>query len=693
MSDPDPELPRPLLVLRAAAAKVRSRQAPLARETSDVRRFHGVWAAGIVGAVAIAVVLAIDLGPAGLRSPAPLSRSHQNAGLECDGCHKEQNSNRGCTSCHGAHPSTRSTHRRLASAGELACTTCHVAHGGESLVFLPTGEALHHSGGRERILASAIDGFRPARVTTLPLVPSDRCAACHTLTAERDPISRCVARAAFDAGARPWVLCFDEHRSVATAGPGGAQVGERPPERDAAAEAARALLASRSAVVASASFLRPFGWIAAAMLAGLGALFVARFGRRSPSPALPVAAPRAATTVRLPQIDATTCLGCYACVDACPYDVLEVERYVAKLARPDDCCGLTLCEQRCPNGSLLVRDAGASGATAERPMVDDRLEVIESPGLYLAGDLTGLPLIKNAINQGALAVRAIGDSLSDTRAVLGRRSSDALDLIIVGAGPAGISAALEAKARGMTYSVLEQGSVAESIRSFPRGKLVFDQPLGMPVVGDLWLDECTKEELLGKWLRIVRRERLPIREGFRVTEIERLEGGPPLGLFAVHSLGAAGEQRVERCRRLLLAIGRRGSPRKLGVEIPESMADRVHYALADARSFAGQRVVVVGLGDVAMEAALALSRQPDTRVVVSYRGEGFRRGKARNIDEIRRALEAGRLQLISFSEVTKIEASRVVLKTPDGDRSVDCDALFVMIGALASASLLEAARS
>ena len=138
--------------------------------------------------------------------------------------------------------------------------------------------------------------------------------------------------------------------------------------------------------------------------------------------------------------------------------------------------------------------------------------------------------------------------------------------------------------------------------------------------------------------------------------------------------------------------GRRGSPRKLGLDIPDTMADCVHYALADARSFAGQRVLVIGLGDVAMEAALALSRQPETRVTVSYRGDDFRRGKARNIEEMRRAIDTKRLELVWQSEVAGIEPSRAVLQTLAGERPIDCDAVFVMIGAVASGTLLESAR-
>jgi len=383
--------------------------------------------------------------------------------------------------------------------------------------------------------------------------------------------------------------------------------------------------------------------------------------------------------VRLPQINTATCIGCYACVDACPYDVLEIQDYIAMVVRPSDCCGLTLCEQRCPNGSLVVRD----GAPIEdRPRLDATLQSLDVPGVWLAGDLTGLPLIRNAINQGAAAVRAIAASLAREGAV----SAGVHDLVIIGAGPAGVSAALAAKEAGLAAIVLEQGSVAESIRSFPRGKLVFDQPLGIPLVGDLWLKESTKEELLGHWLRIVRQRQLRIFEQHRLL-------GASLGADRSFEIVARKDGRDEvrvRARRMLLAIGRRGTARKLPLPIPEALQSRVHYHLADARSFAGQPVLVVGLGDVAMEAALALAHQAGTHVTISYRGDGFTRGKARNAAELKRLVEAGRVRLVWQSEVRALGEREVELATPQGVVQVPWAAMFVLIGALPPWELLAA---
>jgi thioredoxin reductase/NAD-dependent dihydropyrimidine dehydrogenase PreA subunit len=481
-------------------------------------------------------------------------------------------------------------------------------------------------------------------------------------------------------GARP-ILCLDEHRDVLTAAAEG---------RTAAWEAARDV-ARRNPTVEAAATVDDAGrgmgflWVGSSFFAGVLALGLVRLVRRAgpksrKATELPQTAVLPSKVIRLPQINTSTCIGCHACVDACPYDVLEVHAYVAQVVRPDDCCGLTLCEQRCPNGSLVITDGEP---IEDRPHMTDTLESIDSPGVFLAGDLTGLPLIRNAINQGTHVMRTIA-------AGLGGRSGAMLDLVIVGSGPAGMSAALAAKSLGLSHVVLEQASVAESIRSFPRGKLVFDQPLGLPLIGDLWLEKATKEELLAKWQRIVHVQQLAIREHHRVTSIERIAGGPPQGHLRVHHLDPNGAPSALDARRVLLAFGRRGSPRKLPIDIPEAAESHVHYSLADARSFADQRVVVVGLGDVAMEAAVAIAKQPGTTVTVSYRGNDFKRGKGKNVKEVKRLAETGRLTLAFETQVVQVQPGELVLEGKGGRQPVGFDALFVMVGTIAPWQFLDA---
>lgn len=620
----------------------RRRSAPRAGSQSDVTRFRGVLIASLAGALATAVLaLALSDRDARRGSPGPLQRPHLRAGLTCAACHDQHPLAAACTGCHGAHPSTRPAHARLAASGALGCPTCHAGHTtGAGVTFLPDGRAIRSTGDRETVLAAGL--YRPRAPVTVPLVSAAACAGCHDLSSPRDPVAACLGQSA--------TVCFDEHRAA----------GDEGAARSAAWEAAREVAATSAPPAPSRRHAGPWLWLALGALVSGATLGGTRLRRRRP-PSAPAAPIRPPEVVRLPTINTSTCIGCRACVDACPYDVLELRRYVAVVARPADCCGLTLCEQKCPNGSLVMGD----GVPLQGQIpVTDSLESREVPGLYLAGDVTGMPLIRNAINQGAHAVAAIAAGLTSR--------DERLDLVIVGAGPAGLSAALAARARHLRTLVLEQGSVAESIRSFPRGKLVFDQPLDLPVVGPLWLAESSKEELLGRWLRIVRQEELPIREGVRVTAIER-DGKDG---FAV----TTSEGKTMRARRVLLATGRRGSPKKLDLAIPPAFADHVHYALADAESFAGRRVLVVGLGDVAMETAIALSRQAGTRVTVSYRGAEFRRGKARNIAEMRRRAAAGSLRICFETEVARLDAGRAVLRGRAGELEIPCDSVFVMIG-------------
>ncbi|MBK8237698.1 MAG: NAD(P)-binding domain-containing protein [Deltaproteobacteria bacterium] len=667
MSDADPTL----WSSRDRLLAGRRRVAPRVQRDGDVTRMVGVGIGAAIAAVTAVLVVALGNEPAALRSPGPLALPHREAALACGACHgaPEQPMVAACVGCHGPHPSARRGHRGVVERGALPCQRCHRIHVDEGGVELDGDRVRRYGPGDERelVLSPTPPRLPPTRV---PVIAVGVCDGCHDLDAPRDPIARCLLGGQAQLGAARPTACFDEHRSLEgiTFGALGSAR-----ERLTAWELARRALVQEPVAPRRDTALAPWWWAAGlAFAAGLltWALLRTLALRRLRAVArarVEVAPPE---RVRLPLVDASTCIGCSACVDACPYDVLELRDYVAQVVRAPDCCGLTLCEQRCPNGSLVVTDREAA---ADRIALDADLQSRDVPGLYLAGDLTGLPLIRNAINQGAHAMRACAAALARG----GARDPSRLDVVVIGAGPAGLAAALEAMRHGLSLQVFEQGSVAESVRSFPRGKLVFDQPLSIPLIGDLWLKESSKEELLGHWLRIVRARAVPVAEHHRVTAVTPLQGGG----FAVQTLHD-GVAATVHTRRVVVAIGKRGTPRRLPVELPDAVLDRVHYGLADARSFIDQRVVVAGLGDVAMEAAIALAHQRGTTVTIVHRGEGMTRGKARNIAELQRLVASGRIALRLGQQITAVTPEAIGLAGAGAGTWLPWDRLLVLIGSL-----------
>lgn len=697
--------------------------------TSDVTRVlpayvgAGCAAAGLFASLVVAEPAA---GRAG--GPGPLTPPHVKAKLGCEKCHgKEEESapafkkkaKEACVGCHEPHPSTRPAHRKLAKEGELGCTTCHTIHGPQSGVKLTEdGPAIRYSTWGQKTVEDV--SFHAGRTVLVPTIPLGVCTKCHQKDAS-DPLARC--RSFAGGGDLEPTICFDEHRVALPPTKAPARRPDRDRDRDRdrtrdrdrprdkrdddlgirapspregacaeqhfedrsfAWEAAREAATKVPVVDKGSGAGTSLSWLGAAGAFGLlgyagtaGAQALGRLRSRRREASLKGGAAAPADRKRLPIVDTTTCLGCYACVDACPYGVIEVQKYVAVVARPDACCGLGLCEQRCPNGSLVVAD---EGSMLERPRVSPTLESEEVEGLYLAGDVTGVPLIKNAIAQGTRAAEAAYKALP-SRPRPTRGGETAFDVCIVGAGPAGISAALRLRELGAEAVVLEQGGVAQSIQSFPRGKLVFDQPLELPVEGKLWLKESSKEELLLNWMRIVRKAGLEIHEGVRMQAVTRR----PDGLFIVQA--TEGEQRPREvlARSIIVAIGQRGSPRRLNVPVPPEAESTVHYHLADARSLAGRRVVVVGLGDAAMEAAIALAHQAGTSVTILARAATYARGQPRNIAEVERLRKARRLDVRFGVEVQSVHAGYVVVSAidrPQERNQIRLDSLLVLIGSI-----------
>ncbi len=300
-----------------------------------------------------------------------------------------------------------------------------------------------------------------------------------------------------------------------------------------------------------------------------------------------------------PIVDPLKCIGCSSCIKACPEgEVLGLLDDKAALIDPTRCIGHGACEKACPAGAITLV-FGTATRGIDIPRVDEEFQT-NVPGIFIAGELGGMGLIRNAIEQGRQAATAIAG-----QAVANPAPADMLDLLIVGAGPAGISASLAATEHGLRFRTVEQDSLGGTVAHFPRGKLVMTEPATLPLYGQLRFREIRKEALLDIWSGIIAETGLEIGFEERMTAIEPLDDG-----FAITTSAAS-----YRARRVLLAIGRRGTPRTLGV--PGEDLSKVVYRLVDAEQYRGRDVLVVGGGDSALEAALSQAETPDTTVTLS----------------------------------------------------------------------------
>jgi thioredoxin reductase (NADPH) len=357
-----------------------------------------------------------------------------------------------------------------------------------------------------------------------------------------------------------------------------------------------------------------------------------------------------------------TCVGCGACVGACPEP--GAIRLQGKLAVVDidRCVGHGECAKACPVAGIVLT-TGAAVQRLEVPQVSAHFET-NVFGLYVVGELGGRGLIKNAINEGKIAMEHVAQRVAAAPA----RAGDVLDVIIVGSGPAGLSAGLTAHRAGLRYLVLEQGTLSDSIQRYPRHKVLMAEPVRVPLYGDLWVADTSKESLLQVWQAVVDRTGLRIRTGWRAAGVAKEDG-----VFTVSS-----EAETVRARHVILALGRRGTPRRLGV--PGEELPRVFYDIVEMEAFAGARVLVVGGGDSAVESALGLANQKGTEVTLAYRGEAFARIKARNRAKLEAEVARGRLRLALRSEVREIRVGAAVLEVSGERREVPNDYVIIRIG-------------
>ena len=370
-----------------------------------------------------------------------------------------------------------------------------------------------------------------------------------------------------------------------------------------------------------------------------------------------------------PIFDHGKCMGCGSCVAACPEgDIIGLVRGKAELIDGSECIGFGACRLACPYDAItLVFGTEARGV--DIPHVNGNFET-NVPGLFIAGELGGMGLVRNATEQGRQAVESI-------RKLGGSGQKDVLDVLIVGSGPAGIAASLAAKAHKMRYLTVEQDSLGGTVAHFPRRKIVMTQPAELPLVGKVKFTEVLKEDLLAFWAGVVKQHQLRIRFGERVDGIKKNGQG-----FEVQTTRG-----TYATRAVLLAIGRRGTPRKL--EVPGEEQSKVVYRFIDPEQYAGQHVLVVGGGDSALEAAGTIATETDATVTLSYRSEAFSRAKPKNRDRMDKAVKDGRLKLMLKSKVIEIGQNSVELEWQGKRQQIKNDAIIVCAGGILPTNFLK----
>ncbi|HKK46582.1 MAG TPA: NAD(P)-binding domain-containing protein [Balneolaceae bacterium] len=372
-----------------------------------------------------------------------------------------------------------------------------------------------------------------------------------------------------------------------------------------------------------------------------------------------------------PVVDPDACIGSGSCIAACPEeDVLGLRNGQAVPVAPARCVGHGLCERSCPVDAIQLV-FGTEKRGVDIPRIQGNFET-NIPGIYIIGELGGMGLIRNAFTQ---ARECIGYIIKEKH----KQRDSVLDAVIVGCGPAGLSATIHCKEHNLDTVTLEQEEIGGSIRSYPRKKVVMTQPLEIPGYGKIHKHEIQKEELMETWFNVIDQLDLNIKTGERVKHIQRLDER----LFKVIT-----NESEFITHRVLLAIGRRGTPRKLGIE-GENLPN-VAYSLRDSEQFQDNRITVVGGGDSAVEAALSLAEQPSNTVRISYRKEQFFRIKPQNHDRIEQANDENRIEVIYNSEVVKNTEDRIYIREEGEETySLPNDFLFIFIGGTLPMKLLE----
>ena len=367
-----------------------------------------------------------------------------------------------------------------------------------------------------------------------------------------------------------------------------------------------------------------------------------------------------------PHINNNYCIGCATCTLVCPEgDVLGMVGGKAMIINGYKCIGHSLCADACPVGAITMVMASPSVGADVATLSSEYETTIKN--MFIVGELGGLALIKNAVNQGRDCVDTIGRRVGVNKAQTS--ALDLYDVLIVGAGPAGISASLRAAEKKLNYLTLEQSEIGGTVAKYPRQKLVLTSPVEFPMHGKFKKTELSKENLLEFWGQVLKRADFKCRTGEKVENIAKGEDG----IFRVMTV--KGEHRA---RHVILALGKTGNPRKLGAKGED--LPKVMYRLIEADHYVNKKILVVGGGDSAVEAAMGLASQVGNTVTLSYRQATFSRIKERNNQRIQEFIRKGKVKVLFNSNPVEFRQDSVLMDVSSKPQTIPNDFVWIFAG-------------